>query len=420
MLRYISKALLNRYILITLAAIISIHVVAMFLLMDKYRDNRTNLHRNQVIQKIVNAIYLAEATPLANRKKAVGAMSDPDLKVTLSTKPQWPLQFTQLSYWKINHALRHHLNSFQISIQLDTQQWLNLEATIYSHYLTEQLILLAVEILIFGSLFLAIWSVYRFTEPLKNFTRAATQLGVNLHTKQLDIYGPKVVRDAALALNQMQLRIQELIRDRTQMLAAISHDLRTPITRLKLLAQFIPDQNSQNNILLNLDEMTKMINETLQFTREDAGREPITTFDLTSLLTTICDNSVDLGHRVTMTTGYNQLAFKGRKLSIKRAITNLIQNAVCYGNVAKVTLVQKSKNIIIHITDDGPGIAEADMERVFAPFYRIEESRSKDTGGSGLGLAITRDIIQSHGGHISLHNIKPHGLQIIVTLPSHT
>ena len=254
------------------------------------------------------------------------------------------------------------------------------------------------------------WSINRFTKPLQNFKAAAERLGIDLQTTPQAVVGPSVVREAALALNKLQQRIQELIRDRTQVLAAISHDLRTPITRMKIRTQFVADDEARLNFESDLAEMEQMINDTLTFAREDAATEQKKKIDLVSLVQTLCDDMQDMGHAVIFQTKLTRVPFSGRLLGLKRALNNLLGNAARYGKHVEVSLSTRGKSIVMHIMDDGPGIPEADLQRVFEPFYRAEQSRSRDTGGSGLGLAITRDIIKAHDGKIHLKNRKPHGL----------
>lgn len=384
-----------------------------------YRASSQAIRRDAVIQKIINAVFLVEATPVANRAKAVSAMDDPDLLTSLSNKPRWPLRFHQISYWDISNTLHNHIGSFSVSIDMGAGKWLNLDAAIYSHMLVEQFILLGIEVLVLGSLLVVVWSINRFTQPLRRFKKAAEKLGIDLHSEPLDIInGPVVVREAAQAMNQMQGRIQDLIRDRTQMLAAISHDLRTPITRMKLRTQFLEDTATQKNMIGDLDEMEKMIGETLAFARDDSTKEEMIGIDLVSLLRTLCDEMQDMGHKVSFRSRLHRASVQGRVISLKRAFTNLINNGIRYAQEVEVLIFRYNKKLIVSIRDRGPGIPTADLERVFAPFYRGEASRSRDTGGVGLGLAVTRDILHAHHAGIVLKNRKGHGLSVRVEFPS--
>ncbi len=397
-----------------LVVVVIFHLGLMITYLHNNRVARETVKRDAVIQKIINSIFLVEATPVANRAKAIAAMADPDLHVSLSREPKWNLRFTQVSFWDISKALRNNINSFSISIQMEKEQWLNLNATIYFHILSDQLVLLLVEMVVLGSILVSAWSINRFTQPLRQFKLAAEQLGIDLHSKPLDVIrGPVVVRETAEAMNKMQKRIQDLIRDRTQMLAAISHDLRTPITRMKLRSQLIDDVPIQENLNRDLDEMENMVNETLAFAREDNTKEKVTNVDLVSLLHTITDEMHDMGMPVMTETKLHRATVRGRPLALKRAFTNLINNGVRYGESVVIKILsRRHKGFLVLVEDKGPGIHESEIERVFAPFYRAESSRSRNTGGVGLGLAVTRDILQAHGAKIVLHNLKPCGLRV--------
>jgi signal transduction histidine kinase len=412
----IKQQISNKIGLIMLAALLISHLTIMIFYLQANRIASEDVRRDAIIQKIMNAIHIVKASPQSYRAKAVAAMADPVVHASLSKKPLFSSQFTDSSLWNISENLQRDVNKFSLSIEFEKNQWLNLKANITSHLLLDQLLILSAEIIVFGAIFMFVWSINRFTKPLKKFKKAAEQLGIDLHTKPLDIYGPQVVREAALALNKMQGRIQDLIRDRTQILAAISHDLRTPITRMRIRAQFVNEQSLQDNITHDLEEMEQMINETLSFARADANMESKVQMDLVSLVQTICEDMQDMGHDVTFFCRASRIPFFGRSLALKRAFTNLINNGIRYGKRVQVNLTMRGKQAFIKVEDDGPGIPQEEMEHVFSPFYRGEHSRSRDTGGVGLGLAVTKDIIQAHSGKIRLHNKKPHGLRVSVYL----
>ena len=219
-------------------------------------------------------------------------------------------------------------------------------------------------------------------------------------------------------MNRMQNRIQDLIRDRTQMMAAISHDLRTPITRMKLRLQLLDDQSGTAACIQDLDEMNEMIKAVMDFSRDDAEKEPMMRIELASLVETICNDAVDMGQQLTFQGHAQRVPVMGRALDLKRAFTNVINNACRYGEHVLVDLSIVSRQARILIKDDGPGIPEDEIARVFEPFYRAEKSRNRDTGGVGLGLAVTEEgIIHSHEGKIRLRNVKPSGLLVTIMLP---
>ncbi|MEK9662234.1 MAG: ATP-binding protein, partial [Alphaproteobacteria bacterium] len=224
------------------------------------------------------------------------------------------------------------------------------------------------------------------------------------------------------AFNAMQERLSRFIGDRTRLLAAISHDLRTPITSLRLRAEFIDDEETRAKVLETLDEMARMAEATLAFARDDAAAEETRPVDLAALLQSLADDLADLGHDVTCAEA-PALAYRCRPVALKRALRNLIENAVRYGDRARISLAATPEGPRIAIEDDGPGIDPAALERVFEPFVRLEESRSRETGGVGLGLAIARSIVRAHGGELSLVNRsdaagKVAGLTATVALPA--
>lgn len=263
---------------------------------------------------------------------------------------------------------------------------------------------------------LSLWAVRHATRPLSMFTTAAERLGRDVDAPPMAEDGPAEVRRAAAAFNQMQTKLQALLRDRMQMLAAMSHDLRTPITRLKLRAELIDDEQQQRKILADLEEIQAMIDASLGFARDAASREDEATFDLPVLLQTICEMAEDAGGNAQYD-GPDHAGFVGRPQTLKRALTNLVDNALKYGSRARVMLGEAGEEFRIVIDDDGPGIPEAEVDKVFAPFYRIDASRSRETGGVGLGLAVVHAAIQLHGGSVSLRNRPEGGLRVLIHLP---
>ncbi|CAK0763037.1 two-component system, OmpR family, osmolarity sensor histidine kinase EnvZ [uncultured Gammaproteobacteria bacterium] len=264
---------------------------------------------------------------------------------------------------------------------------------------------------------LSLWAARRLTAPLEGFARAAERLGVDGETPPLPETGPSELRAATRAVNRMQERLSRFVDDRTRMLAAIGHDLRTPLTRLRLRAEFVEDPELQRKMLSDLDEMEAMLRETLAFARNDAKREARVPIDLADLLQSLCEDRADSGHDAGYQ-GAPHFTLTCRPVALRRALANLIDNAIHYGGVARVALTTDDNgHALITIDDDGPGIPEAERERVFQPFYRLESSRSRDTGGTGLGLSVARTIVRGHGGDVILHNRNDRGLSAIVSLP---
>jgi signal transduction histidine kinase len=258
--------------------------------------------------------------------------------------------------------------------------------------------------------------VRRITRPMAALAAAAERLGRGQVVPALAENGPLDIRQATRAFNRMRGRLQRFVQDRTRKLAAISHDLRTPITTLRLRAEFVEDEETRAKILETLDEMQRITEATLAFAREEAAAEDTRTVDLAALVDSVCADLADLGQDVTFG-GPERAPYACRPVSLKRAVRNLVENAVAYGERARVTLEQTAGSFRIVIEDDGPGIPEAEFERVFAPFVRLEESRSPETGGIGLGMAIARSIVRGHGGDITLMNRPEGGLRAVIHLP---
>ena len=245
---------------------------------------------------------------------------------------------------------------------------------------------------------------------------AAEDFGKGIDNKRFKPYGSSEVRKAARAFIKMKERIQRQISERTQMLAGISHDLRTPLTRMKLQASMMADENDKNDFLSDIDEMEKMLNGYLAFVRGEAGEE-YRDININDMLDDIVGKFKISEAAINYCSDVKDVFVLGREQSLRRAMSNIISNAVKYGKKIDVNLRYLHKNIEIVVEDDGPGIPENKREEVFKAFYRLEESRNKETGGVGLGLSITKDVITSHGGTIKLDDSSLGGLKVIVSIP---
>jgi signal transduction histidine kinase len=319
--------------------------------------------------------------------------------------------------WRGPRHGRHASSSLLISARLDDGRWLNAGMGVPTPSPRWALpSLLSMGVMAAALSLIVIVMVRRITRPMARLAVAAEGLGRGETVPPLAERGPLDVRKTTRAFNQMNDRLQRFVRDRTRMLAAISHDLRTPITSLRLRAEFIEDEETRAKILETLDEMQRMTEATLAFAREEAAREDTRTVDLGALIESLCDDLAEMGLDVVFA-GAERTPYPCRPLSLKRAIRNLVENAVAYGRRARVALTATGGAFQIAIDDDGPGIPEADFERVFAPFVRLEESRSQDTGGIGLGMAIARSIVRGHGGDITLANRSGGGLRAVIHLP---
>lgn len=269
---------------------------------------------------------------------------------------------------------------------------------------------------------LTLWAVRRLTAPLRTLAAAAEALGRDVNAPPLPEAGPAEIATAAAAFNTMAGRIRRFVQDRTELLTAIGHDLRTPITRLKLRAEFVEDDEQRRKMLADLDELETMVSATLAFGRDAKSMEAVSAIDLAELLRTVLDEAADAhpGEADKLTyDGPAHYTVRARPLALKRALANLVGNAIAYGGGARVRLTAPGQGVVtVHVEDDGPGIPIAELERVFDPFYRLEASRNRETGGVGLGLPIARNILRAQGGDVVLSNGSPGGLRATVQLPA--
>lgn len=269
---------------------------------------------------------------------------------------------------------------------------------------------------------LTLWAVRRLIAPVRTLAAAADALGRDVNAPPLPETGPEEIATAARAFNTMAQRIRRFVQDRTFMLTAIGHDLRTPITRLKLRAEFLEDDELRAKMLADLDELETMVAATLAFGRDVAVNEPVEPVDLPELVRTVLDETADAhpeGAETLTYHGPSHLTVRVRSLAMKRALANLVQNAVAYGGSAQVRLEgPKAGMLHLIVEDDGPGIPEDELDSVFQPFHRVETSRNRETGGTGLGLPIARNILRAHGGDVTLSNREQGGVRATILLPA--
>jgi signal transduction histidine kinase len=417
-----------------------------------------NLNRNEVLlhledqraaERLAALIVFLDHTSPVLRRGVAEAMSGPSLNAHVSDQPLVTTPSTQRELAPLADAISDHLEGvawkeiligsgqpsekeraadlipIQVSISLIDGTWLNFAFPMVADlpWASPDLIGLTAGSVI-AVLGLCLYALLRLMRPLERLTLAAEALGRSGTTQQLPETGVGEVRRAASAFNKMQARIGRLIEDRLQMIAAISHDLKTPITRLRLRAELMEDDETRLKLLKDLSEMEAMINSTLAFAREEGNPEPRETLDLRALVKEAGEHQAAMRLNIA---GAGPWDIHGQPLALKRAVANLIDNAVKYGDEAIVTLMRNKDSsdadrFEIRIDDRGPGIAPQEIERVFRPFYRIEASRNRDSGGTGLGLAIARSAILAHGGEIELYNRTNErgevaGLTARITLP---
>jgi signal transduction histidine kinase len=264
---------------------------------------------------------------------------------------------------------------------------------------------------------LGLWAARALTAPLSAFAKAAESFSLNGAAAPLPERGPEEIRSVAKALNRMRERITTLIDDRTKMLAAISHDLRTPITRMRLRSEFIEDDAHRSRMLGDLDQMRSMLESVLSFLRNDRKLESMTLVDVATTLQLVTDQFADMGHKVAYDGPEHAMATV-RPDDLHRSVTNLVENAVRFGAEATIRLRVSPDTVTIEVEDDGPGISDARKEIMLEPFVRGDDARNMDeTAGFGLGLSIARSIVLAHGGELSLNDRQPHGLIVRIELP---
>jgi signal transduction histidine kinase len=304
-----------------------------------------------------------------------------------------------------------------LALGLGASEWLLLTATRRPSPPLIGPVAASVVFALFLTALLGLWAVGALVRPLRALAEAARDFDIEHDPKPLVDAGPDEVRVAIEAFDAMRNRIRVLVDDRTRMLAAMGHDLRTPITRLRLRTEFIGNADLRREVLHDLELMTGMIEGALTYLREGRHDEPPERVDLVALVETLADQWTDLGHSVAFT-GPEHLVVRVRGQSLTRALTNLVDNAVKYGTRVSLRLAETADGVAIEVEDDGPGIPEAEREAMQRPFVRGDAARNLDADtGFGLGLAIARAVAEVHGGRLTLASAEPHGTIARIDLP---
>lgn len=304
-----------------------------------------------------------------------------------------------------------------ISMRLPDQSWVNVSIVdVRAGRLSSHGTLYSTTVMTLGLVLAAVILARWLNKPLRAFAGAANRFATGAEVVQIPERGPEELRQLAAAFNDMQVRIKKLLDDRTQTLAAISHDLRSPLTRLKLRIEELTAPEAREGMSADIAEMEVMIEGTLAFLKSDRLDEPIRAFDLVSMVETVVLDFSDMGKQVTLIAP-DSLVVNGRRLALKRALTNIIDNAIKYGEQAEVAVSHSQEFATVVVTDRGPGIPTGDREAVFAPFHRLEASRNKETGGVGLGLTVSRSAVRAHGGELALSDGPNGGLAVRIDIP---
>lgn len=462
MTRFLPKSLFGQTLLVLFAGLIASYAVGSWLFTADRGEAVRAVGGYAIAQRITNLTRLVQDTPRDQRERLVRALSDQSFRVTISSWPPPPADAndsvvaeairdflaTELAlpisrqprvfvpspvgpFAPGRHPMGHGpmmrgfgafgpfgaFRDLQAAVPLPDDQWLTFSTTLpASGPAFSRQFLLSAAIMAIIILAVSAWAVRRVTAPLASLSAAAERLGNDLNAPPLPEAGTIEMRQASHAFNAMQARLRGLIENRTRMLAAVSHDLRTPLTLLRLRAENVEDAAEREKMLATIAEMEAMIAATLQFARDEATAEPRRRTDVTALLASVVDDLADGGLPVSMEPA-RPVIYECQPAALKRALTNLIDNAVKYGQRARAAIRTMPDRIEVTIDDDGPGIPEHELARVFQPFYRVEGSRSRETGGIGLGLAIALSLVQGQGGELTLTNRSGGGLRACIRLP---
>ena len=432
----VPTSLAAQVLLLLLGGILGAHVLGVVLFYMNDPDPAALAARNQIANHAAAAVRVLEASPQGSIPDFLQALGSPtealwidqnrgadpagmsrreaqlagDVRRDLGE----PERDVAITFGK--DELASDLLAFTVAVRLRDGSWLHYRRSHIAPLRWWRDLPFSIAVSTLPVLFVVALFVGWITRPVRALARAAEQVGRGERTAPLPIIGPREIQETTAAFNAMQDRLLRFVRDRTRMLAAISHDFRTPITSLRLRTEMIDDGAVKSAMIRTLDEMRDMVQATLTFASEGAMDEETRLVDLVGLLEAIADDQVTLGHTVEVF-GPDSLPYRCRPTSLRRAILNLTDNAVRYGTRARMTLTHDDTSIRIAVDDDGPGIPPDKIDEVFEPFARLEPSRNRDTGGVGLGLSVARSCARSHGGDVVLSNNVPQGLRAEIVLP---
>lgn len=428
------RGLGGRTILVLSAAVVLVHLSTVLLYHDGAADQADAVFAGQFASRLATAARAMTEAERPQRDAHAHALSSPELVLHWGEHAATEGSAGAVALPAFRHRLQElapGLGGVSVqfglagamaaqamisgSVQLADGTFLNFTSTVAGGGLPEPVhsALLSTTLMAVGVVAVASMLLRSLIRPLRRLASAADAIGRGPDVAVAET-GPEEVRHVAQAFNGMQARIHRLMQDRTQALAAVSHDLRTPITRLRLRAGFLDDPEMQAAIDADLEEMEAMIEATLAYLRGETEPKQVT--DLAALLSTLTDDVCDAGGVATYA-GPNHIALPLHPSGVKRAFANLVNNAVTYGGGAQVSVVCSVAGVTVRVEDTGPGIPESDLDRVFEPFQRLEHSRNRGTGGVGLGLAIARQAIANEGGTVRLSNRRQGGLSAQVFLP---
>ena len=452
-MRKLYNSIAGQFVILTIGIVLSSQLLILAAFFVKTDERIQEQQIRMIVDRVATAYGIARTTSGAEREKLLGAASGPgmqfyiaDLPLTqerfdipddniallpeiLSGRPIFAtdVEVSPLSMWDFWFA--EHLSGCRaaagqphegsacpqdyVSIPLDGKEWLNARV---SPPLDELVILLPVilsaGLTLVGVLLVVTIIVNRITAPLQKLSLAAERLGQGEAVGHVEVEGPDELRSTTTAFNTMQERLRRFVEDRTKMLAAVSHDLRTPITSLRLRAEFIKDRELQSEMIKTLDDMNAMVDGCLAFAKHDIQEEKSETIDLVETLSDLSEQFPGVG----LSTNLRAHGYHCRPVSLRRAIRNVLENAANYASGAHVTVDADADGVSIEVVDEGPGVPDEMLDEIFEPFFRVDEGRNTEAGNVGLGLSIARTIVHRHGGTIRATNM-PTGLKMRIWLP---
>ena len=467
-MRIIPRSLFSRLVIVFLTGLVISQVLSLTIILQDRGELLSRASGMQTIQRIADIVRLLDSTPAGERHRILAVLNSPAMRIASMPEParsiaQQTSESTQSAIFlsllhrflgadrAINidvHAataqsdavppmMRHRevvssampqgpgmgryfagpAIALIAQIRLNDGTWVTFDSQLQQEaWSWPYRAIFSVLILLSGVVLLSLIGVRWITKPLKILATAAEQLGKNIDRPPLDESGPIEVASAANAMNNMQQRLSRYIHDRTRILAAMSHDLKTPITRMRLRAELLEDAALRNKFSKDLADLETMVSETLDFMRGVGDGEISRQVDINALMESIQVDIQEIGKQMDLQ-GVAQATLECRPQALKRCLSNLIDNAIRYGTVAHVVLLDAPESIQIVVRDEGPGVPDDILPRLFEPFYRLEASRNRDSGGTGLGLSIARNIAEQHGGTLTLHNGRNGGLEALLILP---
>ncbi len=458
MRRLLPKSLRGQLVLVILATFVVVQIVNLWLFVDERRLAVRAALGLEAAGRAANVVRLIEAAPADLRPDILRAADSPLVRFSLSDTPSVD-HLTHNMGGVIQSRIRSFLDDadaheirvelhqtgpasvmeqvapemmrmheqmmgldlasveMQLAIALRDGQWLNVSTRFHRppiqwpwistlSYALATLIIMA-----------TVWvALSRLTGPLRKLATAAESLGRGETVPELPVQGPEELRRLTAAFNEMQGRLTRFVSERTRLLAALGHDLRSPLTALRVRAEMVDDDETRERLVAIIEEMQEMVESTLSFARGMVTAEETQTVGVPDFLRELVADIADVGGDVTLQ-DVAPMWVRIKPVAMRRALRNVIENAIRYGGGASVAAMRDGNNVLITVSDHGSGIPEADLERVFDPFVRVEKSRNLETGGTGLGLSIARTVIQAHGGDITLSNRPKGGLQVEITLP---